>query len=95
MTDNDFQKIRLMVREEVESIVDRKLKPIEVKIDSLGDRLEALENDVKEIYFMLERNNKVNGSDEKFSKLTVENKILKTYEQLKITAKQAGVTLPN
>lgn len=73
---------------QIESLLDRKLDPL------LG-KLEALESDVKEIYYMLAKIDKSHTSSEKFSKLSLEQKILKTYKELKQTAKEAGVILPN
>jgi hypothetical protein len=54
-----------------------------------------VEDSIGEIWQMLARINTGSGLDDEFSKLSVEDKILRTYEQLRQTAKQAGVTLPN
>ena len=70
------------------------LKPLE-------DRLEALENDIKEIYHMIARLQKqvdrIEGTtftDKSFQKLTLEQKLLKLNAELLAAAKQAGITLP-
>lgn len=73
---------------QIESLLDKKLDPV------LG-KLEALENDVKEIYYMIAKLEKSESVSNKFSKLSVEQKILKMYKELKQTAKEAGVNLPN
>ena len=68
---------------------------VEDVIAPLEGRLEALENDIKEIYAMISDLQKNSWSDKDFGKLSVENKILQLHSQLKIAAKQAGVILPN
>lgn len=77
----------IQIREVVEGIFDRKLEPI------IGG-LEALENDIKEIYFMIERLEKGAITDKNFRKLSVEEKLLKLNAELLAAAKQAGITLP-
>jgi hypothetical protein len=80
LTYNDLQEIRKIVEETV--------SPIK------GD-LEALSNDIKEIYGMIADLQKSQKPDKDFSKLSIENKILKLHSQLIEAAKQAGVTLPS
>lgn len=98
LTQSDLQEIRSIVRSEVRDEVRSELtvglKPIEDKIDSLAGRIEALESDVREIYRMLAELQKGQQSTNKFLKLSLEEKILKTYHDVVMTAKQAGITLP-
>jgi predicted transcriptional regulator len=86
LTQNDLQEIR--------SIVQSVVAPVEQKLDVLSGKVEALENDVKEIYEMLAEMRRDQLSTNKFLKLNLEDKILKTYKDIVLTAKQAGVTLP-
>jgi hypothetical protein len=55
LTTDDLTQIRTIVREEVDSIVTVKLQPLETGIDTLSGKVEALENNVKEIYEMILR----------------------------------------
>jgi len=81
---------RSMVRDEVHSIVSSQLGSVNDKLDAMTGRIKALENDVHDIYLMLAKRN---AGSPNFSKLNLEEKIRTTYEQLKITAKEAGITL--
>lgn len=66
LTKDDLNSIRLLVREEVEIIVDAKLdakfaielRPINERLDRIDGRLETLENDVSSIYTMLSEDHK-------------------------------------
>lgn len=60
----------------------------------IQEELEPLDNDVKEVYFMIR---KLQGSaitDRQFSKMTIEKKLLTLNVELLAAAKQAGLTLP-
>jgi hypothetical protein len=70
---------------EIRNIVETAIIPIQ-------NELEAIRNDLKEIYGMIADLQKASNSS--FDKLTVEGKILTLYKQLLVAAKQAGVTLP-
>lgn len=94
LTTDDLNQIRTIVRDEVRDEVSSQLMPINDKLDSLDGKIAALENDVKEIYEMIADLQRGQQSTNKFLKLSLEDKILKTYNELIITAKQAGVTLP-
>ena len=80
LTYDDLQAIRKIVVETADPIK--------------GD-LEALGNDIKEIYGMIADLQKNSSSKESFSKLSVEQKILQLHSDLIEAAKQAGVTLPS
>jgi K+/H+ antiporter YhaU regulatory subunit KhtT len=79
LTNSDLQQI--------EALLDRKLKPV------LG-KLEAIENDVKEIYKMISDLQHSVFTNKSFSEKSVEQKILITHAEIVAIAKQAGVKLP-
>jgi len=80
--------------EEIRNIIDSALfKQTQDIIQPIQNELEAIRNDLKDIYDMIaELQSKPQNS--KFDKLPLENKILLLHEQLVAAAKQAGVTLP-
>ena len=71
----------------VRKINSETIAPIEGKVD-------ALQNDVKEIYYMIAKMEKSKGDHKRFLKFNVEQKIKSVYADLQLTAKEAGVTLP-
>jgi hypothetical protein len=80
LTYDDLQAIRTIVEETV--------SPIK------GD-LEALGNDIKEIYEMIANLQKNSPGKPSSQKLNLEEKILNLHTDLIEAAKQAGVTLPS
>lgn len=72
-------------------VVKSDIRNLNDKFDTLAGQVTGLERDVREIYLMLAKRD---AGAPSFNKLTLEQKIKSTYEQLKITAKEAGVTLP-
>lgn len=70
-------------------------KVVEEAIHPVQGDIEALANDVKEIYDMLAALQKKPGGSQSFEKLSVEKKLLKLHAELIEAAKQAGVTLPS
>jgi hypothetical protein len=58
-------------------------------------RIDALENDVREIYSMLVGVQKDKSASNKFAKKSIEEKILQTHSELMLVAKEAGVVLPS
>lgn len=68
---------------------------VEETVNPLRGDLEALSNDIKDIYEMISKLQKSSGSNEPFEKLSIEKKILKMHAELVEAAKQAGVTLPS
>lgn len=70
-------------------------KVVEETIDPVRGSIEALTNDVKEIYAMLAELRKKPGGSESFEKLSIEKKLLKIHTELVEAARQAGVTLPS
>ena len=87
LTHDDIAQIRAVIRDEVTFLLDARLKPLEGK-------LEALENDVKEIYHMLAQTQRDMGLGRNFQHLTLEQKLLRLNTELVAAAKQAGISLP-
>lgn len=69
-------------------------KIVEETVDPIKGELEALGNDIKEIYNMLSRVQKSPDSIH-IQRPSLEEKILKLHAELIEAAKQAGVTLPS
>ena len=68
------------------------VRVLNMSMDELSGRVEALENDIKEIYIMLANQTQI--TDKKFAKFSLEEKLLKLNAELISTAKQAGIVLP-
>lgn len=79
LTSTDLADIRGILKEE--------LKPIR-------GELEALRNDIKDIYDMISDLQNKALPEKQFQKLSVEQKLLKLNSELLFAAKQAGVQLP-
>lgn len=77
------------------SYLKSEVRLLNQKFDSLDGRVEALENDIKEIYAMLSQPKSADKDEQEFHKLSLEKKILLTYKNTIITAKEAGVNLPH
>jgi hypothetical protein len=91
LTTDDLRAIREIIKTEltvtVREAVKEELKP-------LSGELEALRNDIKEIYDMLSELEGKVVPDEQFSKLSLNQKLLKLNTELLAAAKQAGISLP-
>lgn len=72
-------------------ILQTDMRGVKSSISSLDDRVQMLEADVREIYLMLAKRDK---GDAKFSKLSLEKKLLTLNTNLLATAKEAGIALP-
>ena len=79
LTSTDLADIRGILKEE--------LKPIR-------GELEALRNDIKDIYDMISDLQNKALPEKQFQKLSVEQKLLKLNSELLFAAKQAGIQLP-
>lgn len=79
LTYKDLQEIRKIVEETVQPI---------------AGELEALKNDIKEIYGMIAEL-QTSPENTSFEKLKLENKIIKLHSDLVEAARQAGVNLPS
>lgn len=80
LSNEDLQAIRQIVQEVI--------SPIEGK-------LEALENDVKEIYSMLSDLQKNPEAKDSLQKPNLEEKLLSLHSDLMDAARQAGIVLPS
>lgn len=69
-------------------------KIVEETVDPIKGELEALGNDVKEIYSMIASIQKSPDATN-LQKLNLEEKILKLHSDLVEAANQAGITLPS
>lgn len=94
LTAEDITQIRRVISETVRDEVSSQLISVHDKLDRLEGKLEALENDVKEIYKMLTDIQKQTSADKTFMKLSVEAKLFRLNAELLAAAKQAGITLP-
>lgn len=83
LTDDDL----LQIRNIVEDTFDRKLEPIIGKLD-------ALEEDVKEIYRIISGLQRSAITDTDFRKKPVKERILILHAEVVTAAKELGVTLP-
>ena len=95
LTIDDLSQVRTLFREEVRTIVrDEVSALLDLKLEPILDKLETLENDIKEIYGMISELQRQAVPNEKFQKLTLKNKLLTINAELLMAAKEAGVTLP-
>lgn len=65
------------------------MRDVKQRLGNLEGQVQALEADVRALYAMIDET-----SDKKFSKLSLEKKLLKLHSDLLATAKAAGITLP-
>lgn len=79
LTQSDLQEIR--------SIVQTAVEP-------LTNEIQALRNDVKDIYDMISELQSATITDKEFKKRSLEEKLLTLNAELLAAAKQAGVKLP-
>ncbi|GEM_PF-2192406 len=70
------------------------MREVKDRLGGLEGRVEAMEADIKELYAMVAAQ-KPEYSNSKLTKLSVEQKVLRMYEDVKLLAREAGVTLPN
>lgn len=87
LTTNDLNEIRNIVESALNKQTDDAIKPVQ-------DELQALRNDIKEIYDMISDMQSEILPKKQFIKLSIEQKLLKLNAELLIAAKQAGIDLP-
>jgi hypothetical protein len=87
LTTSDLDQIRIIIESSLSKQTDDVTKPIQ-------GELEALRNDIKDIYDMLAEVQKNLLPDSQFQNLTLEQKLLKLNAELLAAAKQAGISLP-
>lgn len=87
LTSNDLNEIR--------NIIDSAFfKQNNEMIAPMQDELEALRNDIKDIYGMLDEVQNKLAPDSRFEKMNIEQKPLKLNAELLAAAKQVGISLP-
>ncbi len=91
LTEPDVKKIRLIVREEVESIISTRVEP---RFDNVEGKLETLENDIKDIYEMIADLQKLTRQVAHFEKYDLEQKVVTAYKGIVAIAQQEGIKLP-
>ena len=91
LTADDLGAIREIVKDEVSTVVRSTVKE---ELSPISGELEALRNDIREIYDMLANLQGKVVPNKEFQKLTLEQKLLKLNSELLSAAKQAGITLP-
>lgn len=91
LTNDDLQAIRAIVNHEMNVAVRGTLKE---GLQPIQGELEALRNDIKDIYDMLAKVQKNLLPKNQFQNLTLEQKLLRLNTELLAAAKQAGVSLP-
>ncbi|HSX30087.1 MAG TPA: hypothetical protein VLE73_06020 [Candidatus Saccharimonadales bacterium] len=91
LSNNDLQAIREIIKGEVNGIIRSTIKE---ELRPISGELEALRNDIKEIYSMISNLSGKTLPDEQFQKLSIEEKLLRLNSELLAAAQQAGITLP-
>jgi len=79
------------IRNIVESALSKQNTEV---IKHLQGELEAIRNDLRDIYFMISDLQHTTITDKEFKKLSLEKKLLALNAELISAAKQAGITLP-
>lgn len=87
LTSNDLSEISNIIESALTKQSNDSIKPIQGEI-------EALSNDIKEIYDMISGLQHNSITDKGFEKLPIEKKILTLNAELLIAAKQLGIELP-
>lgn len=87
LNSNDLLEIRNIIESALTKQTNEAIMPIQ-------GELEALRNDVKDIYEMIAELQRGMAPDKQFQKLSLEEKLLRLNSELLAAAKQAGVTLP-
>jgi peptidoglycan hydrolase CwlO-like protein len=88
LTTNDLNEIKNIVESALSKQSSEVIRPIQ-------DEVEALRNDIGEIYDMIANLQKTSKTKQAFQKLSLEDKILDLHTDLVEAAKQAGVRLPS
>ena len=87
MAADDLIEIRHIVESALAKQTGNIIKPLQ-------DELQALRNDIKEIYDMIAEFQGGPRSEKEFNKLSLEKKLLELNAKLLSAAKQAGISLP-
>jgi predicted nucleic acid-binding Zn-ribbon protein len=92
LTNDDLQAIREIIKDEVSTIVR---STVQEELNPITGEIEALGNDIKEIYEMLTDIQNETTNKTTFKKANLEEKILRLHAELVDAAKQANITLPS
>ncbi len=92
LTETDKKQIRLIVREEMKSIISVDVEP---RFDSLDGSIKALEDDIKDIYGMITELQKLTRRVAHFEKYDLEQKVITAYKDILAIAKQENIKLPS
>lgn len=87
LTTTDLEDIRNIIESALAKQNTEIIKPLQ-------GELEAIRNDIKDIYFMISDLQHNTITDKEFKKLSLEKKLLALNAELISAAKQAGITLP-
>ncbi len=87
LTATDLDDIRNIVESALSKQNTEVIKPLQ-------GELEAIRNDIRDIYFMISDLQHTTINDKEFKKLSLEKKLLALNAELISAAKQAGITLP-
>ena len=85
---SDLDQIRNIVESALARQTEEAIKPLQ-------GEMEAIRNDIAEIYDIIADLQKGSLTDKTFQKLSIEKKLLRLHSELIEAAKQAGVTLPS
>ena len=88
LTTNDLDEIKNIFESSLAKQSLEVIKPIQGELEALG-------NDIKEIYEMIADIQKNSKNRQSFQKLSLEEKLLNLHVDLVEAAKQAGVVLPS
>ena len=75
-------------------ILKDEMRGVKISLQSLEGKVAALEADVRELYVLQAQMAAASITDKKFSKLSLEKKLLKLNAELLSAAHEAGITLP-
>jgi hypothetical protein len=88
LTTDDLNDIKNIIESALTTQSNEVIKPIQGELEALG-------NDIKEIYEMIADIQKNSKGKQSFQKLSLEEKLLNLHTDIVEAAKQAGVTLPS
>lgn len=91
LTTTDTENIRLIVREEIQSMLSSEVTP---HLENIEGKLVALENDIKDIYEMTTDLQKLTRQVARFEKYDLEQKVITAYKDILAIAQQQNIKLP-
>jgi hypothetical protein len=91
LSNDDLRATQEIVKDGVSTIVRG---TVQEELHPIHGGLEALRNDIKEVYDMISEIQDKLTLDKQFQNLSLEQKLLKLNSELLAAAKQAGISLP-